>query len=399
MLGYMSAREAAEKWGVSERRVHKLCKDGRLDGVIRFGHSWGIPRDAEKPEDARKSGDLDCSANDSPDMMTDFFGPDAKLLVRNESCSVFQLENETGNGIVTVYEVFPGVMLCYNDLHLQKINGHDDQNTAPGTDMLVINHCREGRFECEFGRGECGYLGDGDLSVSKLPTSVKTSSFPLSHYHGISIQIDIPKAAKLVGEISALLQLSQIDLHRLKARLFSDRPYFLVRKTEAVEHIFTELYHAPSELKESYIRLKFMELLLFLGTAEVQSESGQRYFYKTRVEAVKAIRDYITTNLGRSFTLPELSALFNIPLTAMKTCFKSVFGVPIGEYIRTYRLQTAEVLLRETHDPIAEIAVKVGYDSHAKFTAAFRTYANATPTEYRKIVVRKEQSEPDLDNT
>ena len=53
MKGYMSAREASYKWGVSENRVHKLCQAGRIPGLERFGRSWVIPADAEKPTDPR----------------------------------------------------------------------------------------------------------------------------------------------------------------------------------------------------------------------------------------------------------------------------------------------------------------------------------------------------------
>lgn len=55
MKGYMSAREASYKWGVSESRVHKLCQAGRIPGLERFGRSWVIPEDAEKPADPRLS--------------------------------------------------------------------------------------------------------------------------------------------------------------------------------------------------------------------------------------------------------------------------------------------------------------------------------------------------------
>lgn len=53
MKGYISAREASYKWGISESRVHKLCQTGRIPGLERFGRSWVIPEDAEKPQDPR----------------------------------------------------------------------------------------------------------------------------------------------------------------------------------------------------------------------------------------------------------------------------------------------------------------------------------------------------------
>ena len=56
-MNYMTITEAAEKWGITARRVQKLCEESRIDGVLRFGRSYMIPKDADKPADARiKSG-------------------------------------------------------------------------------------------------------------------------------------------------------------------------------------------------------------------------------------------------------------------------------------------------------------------------------------------------------
>ena len=57
MVGYMKIQEAAEKWGISDRRINTLCLQGRIDGAVKFGTTWAIPIDAEKPKDERvKSG-------------------------------------------------------------------------------------------------------------------------------------------------------------------------------------------------------------------------------------------------------------------------------------------------------------------------------------------------------
>lgn len=53
MIQYMSAKEAAEKWNISQRRVSILCAESRIEGVAMLGNMWIIPRDAEKPVDAR----------------------------------------------------------------------------------------------------------------------------------------------------------------------------------------------------------------------------------------------------------------------------------------------------------------------------------------------------------
>ncbi len=52
-MEYISVKEAAEKWGLSTRRIQILCTGGRINGADRIGNMWVIPKDAEKPKDAR----------------------------------------------------------------------------------------------------------------------------------------------------------------------------------------------------------------------------------------------------------------------------------------------------------------------------------------------------------
>ena len=49
MNGYISAKDAAAQWDITERQVQKLCSEGRIKGVTRFANSWAIPEDAPKP--------------------------------------------------------------------------------------------------------------------------------------------------------------------------------------------------------------------------------------------------------------------------------------------------------------------------------------------------------------
>jgi hypothetical protein len=52
-LDYLTVKETGEKWGITERRIQKLCEENRITGAIRFSRVWAIPKDAEKPVDAR----------------------------------------------------------------------------------------------------------------------------------------------------------------------------------------------------------------------------------------------------------------------------------------------------------------------------------------------------------
>lgn len=52
-MDYISVKAASEKWGISERRIQKLCEENRIEGTLRFGRAWMIPKDAGKPADGR----------------------------------------------------------------------------------------------------------------------------------------------------------------------------------------------------------------------------------------------------------------------------------------------------------------------------------------------------------
>lgn len=53
---WITPQEAAEKWGITDRRVQALCAKGQVDGVIRLKRGWFIPKDAPKPIDGRTRG-------------------------------------------------------------------------------------------------------------------------------------------------------------------------------------------------------------------------------------------------------------------------------------------------------------------------------------------------------
>lgn len=50
---FMSVKQAAEKWGISGRRIRVLCSEGRIPGAYQEGRGWKIPLDAMKPTDGR----------------------------------------------------------------------------------------------------------------------------------------------------------------------------------------------------------------------------------------------------------------------------------------------------------------------------------------------------------
>lgn len=50
---FMTVKQAAEKWEISDRRIRVLCSEGKIPGAFQEGRGWKIPVDAEKPADGR----------------------------------------------------------------------------------------------------------------------------------------------------------------------------------------------------------------------------------------------------------------------------------------------------------------------------------------------------------
>lgn len=292
-------------------------------------------------------------------------------------CTVYKMDCTDGLGLMTVYQVYPGIQLIYNDFEAAGCfwKGKLDKN------ILEINHCREGREESKLLNGSCLYLGEGDLSIHTMDNCSPEMSFPLKHYRGISVVINLETAAENPPEI---LSESGIDILEFKGKFCGDGSCFVMRAKDEIEHIFSELYSVPDCLQKPYFRLKVQELFLFLCMIDVSKEKQREQYTSWQVEIVKEIHKKLISNLQVRPTIEELSKEYLINTAALKDTFKGIYGQPMGAYMKEYRMRQAAVLLRQSGATIAEIANQVGYENQSKFATAFRDILKIAPAEYRK---------------
>ena len=312
--------------------------------------------------------------------MDDFLltGGTGVKLAENDGCSVYQFRNETGEGTITIYEVFPGVSLSYNDFHIR----YYDSEFKPDRDLFCIDHCREGRLEYPAADDAYSYVEAGDLKLDRRLTHTGHFEMPLSHYHGAMVSFDMDAACRsLPQEIKDF----PVNLRALQEKFCGGIYPYVVHGAGSIEHIFGELYAVPEKIKRPYFKIKILELLLYLEALELPENPAEKpYFYRTQVEKVKAVQQFLVGHMDENFTQEEMSRRFDIPLTPLKNCFKSVFGASIGSYLLEYRMNQAAVFLRTKREmSVAEIAGCVGYDSPSKFAAAFRRKMGMTPMDYR----------------
>lgn len=51
--GYLTVKEMADIWGINVRTVQIMCSENKIAGAIKFGRSWAIPVNTERPNDRR----------------------------------------------------------------------------------------------------------------------------------------------------------------------------------------------------------------------------------------------------------------------------------------------------------------------------------------------------------
>lgn len=93
-MEYMNVKTAAQAWGISERRITMLCRNGRITGAVKEGKSWLLPVNAVKPEDGRTSDaamqdqtvrlrPLPIGVSDFKEAVSDFYYVDKTLLIKD----------------------------------------------------------------------------------------------------------------------------------------------------------------------------------------------------------------------------------------------------------------------------------------------------------------------------
>lgn len=315
------------------------------------------------------------------ELMCHLYGRNLEKIIENSKGRICEFHNlENGKYIVSKYEIFKGVTVFYNDIHTSVIKKKLSKNL---NQSYEINHCREGRFECVLSDGTITYMESGDFAINASSNSSKESFFPISHYQGVTFYIN---PNEFDSEIYFLEEMLGIKFEVVLRKLCNKDKVFVQRATRHIEHIFYEVYKVPDEILIEYLRVKFQELFLYISSLDTSNKiSDRKYFIKTNVDIVKKIDEFIKNNYEKNITYDKLSEIFKINSTTMKSCYKSVFGQTIKEAITSKRLEVAADFLNNTSISITEIAIRVGFTDHAKFSNTFKNKFNLTPSEYRKI--------------
>ena len=304
-------------------------------------------------------------------------GTSFELSVEGDVCLI-RILNETGEGTIRFVTVMPGVYLSFNEFNMARCF----TGFAFDGNHISVNHCRAGRIEQALPGGTYSYTACGDLRVSDFVGHAGTYVFPTEHYSGVAVDFDIDVCEE---PIRCMLDGFPVSVRALRKKFCHAGLPFVLHDCSAAEHVFSELYTVGQESLRVFAKVKMLDLLLLLDRVDGDDRGRQvEYFQRAQVEGVKRACALMVADLTRSYGVGELARLVGLSPTALKSCFKGVYGMPPYTYLRTYRMERAAEMLRQGELSVSDIAVTVGYGSPSKFTAAFKALMGVTPSAYRR---------------
>lgn len=263
--------------------------------------------------------------------------------------------------------IFSGIEIVYFESHT--VSFEQKSRETASTRAFEIAHCHEGRLEYELNREHC-YRMPGDLAITQTNKVSATTYFPLRHYHGITIRVDLDRTPRC---LSCFLEDVNVEPEALMRKFCSDGHGFIVGSNRWVEHIFSELYAIPDAIRMGYQKVKILELFLFLSAYDIHANEWERRANSAaQARLAGEVMRYLTEYIAEHVTLKAVSEYLHISETHIKKTFQTVYGVMPKAFF-----------LEQTDLSVLAIANALGYENASKFSGAFRRKKGLTPMEYR----------------
>lgn len=185
----------------------------------------------------------------------------------------------------------------------------------------------------------------------------------------------------LVEKLRGDLRYSHIPVILLSARIENSTK---IRGLLSGADVFIEKPFSPAILKAQIASLlrnrhtlleNFQENPLAPFSVLATNNSDEQFLQKLNEEIEKHLDD-------QQFTVDSLVDLLGLSRSNFQRKLKAISGYSPGDYLRTYRLKRASILLLESDYRISEIAYKVGFKSPSYFTKAFLKAFKMTPREF-----------------
>jgi len=295
----------------------------------------------------------------------------------SSECIKYKMDFQGVDSTFADYLVFPGAEIVLAEYHGKQF----DFEHISMEHVMQINICLQGRMGWSLHNGDCIYLGAGDISIHVMDNcAISSMSLPLEYYKGIIIFLDLKEFPLYLPES---LEQIHFNLKDLKTKYCDARQTTVLPANVNTESVFLGLKKIPDVYKLSYFKIKLQELLLLIYMQDWSKTKAREPYSAITINAIKAIHEQLISDFKKRPTIEELSKKFFLNTSTLKIAFKAVYGQPIAQYMKKYRMQFAASLLCQTSMQVGEISESVGYESQSKFAKGFKEIMQISPVEYR----------------
>ncbi len=188
---------------------------------------------------------------------------------------------------------------------------------------------------------------------------------------------------------------SNASLIEKEQKTYSPTPsrYVSLQKDEFINnyiHSMLLMVAGKTPVSEEMKRIKLWELLLYL----LENHSGifLSFLYRgTTLRNETVIRRVVEANITEPLSLDEMAFLCNISVSTFKRQFRKIYNTSPASWFAGQRMKRAAELLTGYKERPGEIWFKLGYETHAGFTKAFKKHFGVSPSTYIENMTRKEQ--------
>ncbi|MBL8994804.1 MAG: helix-turn-helix transcriptional regulator [Spirochaetia bacterium] len=133
------------------------------------------------------------------------------------------------------------------------------------------------------------------------------------------------------------------------------------------------------------------EMTALLNAFLSQVKEHLRQPENERPHFLHEVLQYLHSHFQERITLDDLAGRFGLNRSHFSTTFNEKVGMRIDAYLKILRITRSQALLKETHLPVSQVAVEVGFENSSHFTKAFREKTGLSPSEYRKPAAAKKK--------
>ena len=274
------------------------------------------------------------------------------------------------------------MQIIVRDIHTEKIPDFGLQFGGTGR-YLRINLCRSGKCEFKGKKGESLYLSAGEIAMDYKIDDDGSFSFVTEDYLGVEIIMQVDKVIVEIPTLAMLKKaIKRMDMPEYATSI--NTMYFVDASDDTNRTLSELLKYCFDDYDCEAIIIKTAELGHNIGTDLTTSKAKLRTFAtSTQAKIAEDIYRKLTEDYGQKWPVSVFAEKYGVSETTIKNYFRNVYGYSYKDYQKKVRMEKASDMLKHTKLHIDEIALKVGYLSHTKFSAAFKEYYGVAPSQYR----------------